>query len=251
MTRTRVTGLLVVAAVFLASIGLAQTPTNGSKLVSLDFKDADVINVLRLLAAEGGRNIVVGDDVKGKVSVSLRNVTWDQALDTILEARGLQKIEKAGVIRIVSSEQLAKEREAQAKADEAKRKAEIEVRTKMAEAQVKEQEVQQRQAGRGGGGSRGHGPRPPQGGNHSTRPTRTPVRSGTRCRACSVSGVQPILPCRILQGGQATGVTGRWQQQPDERTDRGATVLATLRTAAAARGRSSRRPYRRRSWPTV
>ena len=164
MTRMRVTGLLVVGAILLASTGLAQTQTpdvspqttparqgqvtstsNGGKLLTLDFKDADIVNVLRLLAAEAGRNIVVGEDVKGKVSVSLRNVTWDQALDTILEARGLQKVEKAGIIRIVSTEQLAKEREAVAKAEDAKRKAEIEVRTKMAEAQVKEQEAYQRQ----------------------------------------------------------------------------------------------------------
>ena len=116
-------------------------PANGSKLITLDFKDADVVNVLRLLAAEGGRNIAVGDDVKGKISVALRNVTWDQALDTILEARGLQKVEKGGVIRIVSNEQLAKEREAQLRAQEAKRKAEIEERTKVAEAQLKEAEA--------------------------------------------------------------------------------------------------------------
>jgi type IV pilus assembly protein PilQ len=121
-----------------------QTTSDDSKHLTLDFKDADVINVLRLLAAEGGRNVAVGDDVKGKVSMSLHNVTWDQALDTILEARGLQKIEKGGIIRIVSAEQLAKERDARAKAEEAKRKAEIEVRTKMAEAQVKEQEAQHR-----------------------------------------------------------------------------------------------------------
>ena len=57
---------------------------SGGKLISLDFKDADVINLLRILAAESGRNIVAGDDVKGKVSVSLHNVTWELALDTIL-----------------------------------------------------------------------------------------------------------------------------------------------------------------------
>jgi type IV pilus assembly protein PilQ len=123
------------------TMGSQTQATNGSKLITLDFKDADVVNVLRLLAAEAGRNIAVGDDVKGKVSVSLRNVTWEQALDTILEARGLQKIEKGGVIRIVSNEQLAKEREALAKAEDAKRKSEIEVRTKMAEAQLKEAEA--------------------------------------------------------------------------------------------------------------
>jgi type IV pilus assembly protein PilQ len=122
----------------------AQALGNGAKPITLDFKEADVINVLRLLGTEGGRNIVVGEDVKGKVSVSLRNVTWDQALDTILEARGLQKVEKGSVIRIVSTEQLAKEREAKAKAEEAQRKADIDARTKMAEAQIKEQEALQR-----------------------------------------------------------------------------------------------------------
>ncbi|OGK80750.1 MAG: hypothetical protein A2X52_04510 [Candidatus Rokubacteria bacterium GWC2_70_16] len=114
---------------------------NGSRLISMDFKDADVVNLLRILAAESGRNIVTGDDVKGKVSVSLRNVTWEQALETILEVRGLQKIERAGVIRVVSTEQLTKEREARARGDEAKLKAEIDTRTKLAEAQLKEADL--------------------------------------------------------------------------------------------------------------
>jgi type IV pilus assembly protein PilQ len=117
---------------------------NGPKLITLEFKDADVINLLRILSAESGRNIVAGDDVKGKLSVSLRNVTWEQALDTILEVKGLQKIDKGGVIRIISTEQLAKEREAQARADDAKRKTEIDARTKEAEAQLKEAEVANR-----------------------------------------------------------------------------------------------------------
>jgi type IV pilus assembly protein PilQ len=122
----------------------SETAPNGSKLITLDFKDADVVNVLRVLGTEAGRNLAVGDDVKGKVTVSLRNVTWEQALETILEARGLQKIEKGGVIRIVSSEQLVKERELQARAEEAKRKSEIDIRTKAAEADLKEQQVRQR-----------------------------------------------------------------------------------------------------------
>ena len=115
-------------------------PTNG-RLLSMDFKDADVVNLLRILAAESGRNIVAGDDVKGKVSISLRNVTWEQALDTILEVKGLQKVEKGNVIRIVSTEQLTKEREAEALVNDAKVKAEIDTRTKLAEAQIKEQDL--------------------------------------------------------------------------------------------------------------
>ncbi len=132
-------------------VAQAQTPApapgpqpaqpSGEKLISLDFKDADIINLLRILAAESGKNIVAGDDIKGKVSVTLRNVTWQQALDTILETRGLQKVEKDNVIRVVTIEQLTKEREALARVEEAKRKAEIETRTKMAEAEIKEQEL--------------------------------------------------------------------------------------------------------------
>ena len=117
------------------------SPTSGEKLISLDFKDADVVNLLRILAAESGRNIVAGDDVKGRVSISLKNVTWEQALDTILEVRGLAKVEKDGVIRIVSLEQLTKEKEAQARVEAARRNAEIETRTKLAEAQLKETEL--------------------------------------------------------------------------------------------------------------
>jgi len=120
------------------------TMSNGRRLISLDFKDADVVNLLRILAAESGRNIVVGEDVKGKMSISLRNVPWDQALETILETRGLQKVERGNVVRIVTTEQLTREREAQAKVVEAKVKSEAEARAKMAEAQLKEAEAIQR-----------------------------------------------------------------------------------------------------------
>jgi type IV pilus assembly protein PilQ len=119
--------------------------TEGPRFISLDFKDADIVNVMRILAAESGKNIVMSDDVKGKISIALRNVPWEQALDTILEAKGLERIERDGVIRIVSSEQLLKEREAKARAEEAKRKAEVEIRAKEAEARAKEIEAQAKQ----------------------------------------------------------------------------------------------------------
>src|SRR6059036_1464782 len=67
-------------------------PTNGQRLISFDFKDADVVNLLRILAAESNKNVVIGDDVKGKMSITLKNVPWDLALDTVLETRGLRKL---------------------------------------------------------------------------------------------------------------------------------------------------------------
>lgn len=123
----------------------APPASDGPRLISLDFKDADVVNLLRILAAESTRNIVIGEDVKGKMSITLRNVPWDLALDTVMEAKGLVKVERDGVIRIVSQDQLARERESRAKLEEAKVKAETEIRTKLAEAKLKEQEAQARQ----------------------------------------------------------------------------------------------------------
>lgn len=117
------------------------SPANGRRLISLDFKDADVVNLLRILAAESSRNIVIGEDVKGKMSISLRNVPWELALETILEAKGLQRLDKDGVTRIVSTDQLTKERESKARVEEAKIKGEAEARAKLAEAQVKEAEA--------------------------------------------------------------------------------------------------------------
>jgi type IV pilus assembly protein PilQ len=127
------------------------TAGNNGRLISLDFKDADVVNLLRILAAESGKNIVISDDVKGKMSITLKNVPWEQALEIILESRGLEKIERGSVIRIITRDQLAREREAQAKVEEArvkaesaKAQAEAEIRSKAAEAVLKEQEAQQR-----------------------------------------------------------------------------------------------------------
>jgi type IV pilus assembly protein PilQ len=122
-----------------------QAPSGGSRLISFDFKDADVVNLLRILAAESTKNIVIGDDVKGKMSITLRNVPWDLAFQTVLDTRGLQKIEKDGVVRIVSTDQLIKERESQLRVEESRLKAENDIRTKAAEAKIKEQEANERQ----------------------------------------------------------------------------------------------------------
>jgi type IV pilus secretin PilQ/predicted competence protein len=113
--------------------------------ISVDFKDADIVNVIRILATESGRDVVIADDVKGKMSLKLHNVPWERALQTVLEAKGLQLIERDRVIRIVSSEQLERERGAAARLDEVKRKAEAETRAKEAEAQAKEIEAHAKQ----------------------------------------------------------------------------------------------------------
>ena len=80
--------------------------------VDLDFKDADIHNILRLLADVGGVNIVTADDVTGAVTIRMRNVPWDQALDVILQAKGLGMVRRGNLIRVAPLETLEREREA-------------------------------------------------------------------------------------------------------------------------------------------
>jgi len=80
--------------------------------ISLDFKDADIQNVLRLIAEVSGQNIVISDAVQGKVTIRLLNVPWDQALDVILRTYALDKEELApNILRVAPFSQLRTERD--------------------------------------------------------------------------------------------------------------------------------------------
>jgi type IV pilus assembly protein PilQ len=80
--------------------------------IDLDFKDADIHNILRLLSEVGKVNIVVSDEVKGNVTLSMRNVPWNLAMDVILEAKGLGKVKIAeNVYRVAPKETLEKEQQ--------------------------------------------------------------------------------------------------------------------------------------------
>jgi type IV pilus assembly protein PilQ len=68
--------------------------------VTFDFYNADLHNVFRLLGEVGQVNIIVGEEVKGKVTVSLKGIPWDQALDMILNSNRLIKITDGKNIRI-------------------------------------------------------------------------------------------------------------------------------------------------------
>ena len=92
--------------------------------ISLDFKDADIQNVLRILADVSGLNIITTEDVSGKLTMRLVDVPWDQALDAILKAKGLDMVRDANIVRVSTVEQLKKERDAQRAADEAQKQVE-------------------------------------------------------------------------------------------------------------------------------
>ncbi len=75
----------------------------------MDFKDADLTNVFRIIAEVSNLNIITSDDVKGKVSLRLVNVPWDQALDIVLRSKSLGASQEGNVLRIAPLSSLRKE----------------------------------------------------------------------------------------------------------------------------------------------
>lgn len=95
----------------------------GSK-IDLDMMDAQVTDVLRLLAEVSNLNIIASDDVKGTISLRLKNVPWDQAFDIILKSKGLGMITEGNVVRVAPSAKIRQETEAALAAMKAQEKLE-------------------------------------------------------------------------------------------------------------------------------
>jgi len=76
-----------------------KTTYKGRK-VTLEFADAEVRKIFQLLSEVSNKNFVLGDDVTGNISIKLVNVPWDQALDIILDTKGLDKREEGNIIII-------------------------------------------------------------------------------------------------------------------------------------------------------
>lgn len=100
------------------------TSKYSGKKISLDLQDADLITVMRLFAEVANLNIILGPDVKGKVTVRMVKIPWDQAMDIILRMNGLGYVLEDNILRIASTAELTKESEEQVRSKEAKKKAE-------------------------------------------------------------------------------------------------------------------------------
>ncbi|MBR7059945.1 MAG: type IV pilus secretin PilQ [Neisseriaceae bacterium] len=74
--------------------------------VTLDFQDVDVRTILQIIARESGMNIVASDTVQGKMTLNLRDVPWDQALDLVMQARNLDMRRNGSVINIAPRQEL-------------------------------------------------------------------------------------------------------------------------------------------------
>jgi type IV pilus assembly protein PilQ len=86
------------------------------KKISLDFQDIEVRRVLQLLADFTGINMVAADSVQGNITLRLKDVPWDQALDIILKTKNLDKRRNGSVIWIAPVTELIKAEEDEAKA---------------------------------------------------------------------------------------------------------------------------------------
>ncbi len=102
--------------------------TGGSRFtgrkISLDLQDADLVNVMRLFAEVANLNVILAPDVKGRVTVRMVNIPWDQAMEIILKMNGLGYVLEDNILRIASVTALTKEAEDEMKSKEAKKKAE-------------------------------------------------------------------------------------------------------------------------------
>jgi type IV pilus assembly protein PilQ len=102
--------------------------------LSMDFKDADINNLLRIIAEVSDKNVVAGGDVTGKVTVRLVNVEWRQALDVILKINGMGWEEDGNIIRVAPLAKLEAERKARedarvaaARAKEAEQRTQVQI----------------------------------------------------------------------------------------------------------------------------
>ena len=75
--------------------------------LSLNFQDIEVRSVLQLLADFTGLNLVVSDSVVGNLTLRLKNVPWDQAMDIILKTKGLAQRRAGNVILIAPTDEIA------------------------------------------------------------------------------------------------------------------------------------------------
>lgn len=94
-------------------------PILKKKTISLDFQDADIVPILRLLGDVSGYNMVIHPEVKGRITMKLKNAPWDQALDIVLKTFALEKIMEGNIIRVLTAKAYQEEKKAVTDAREA------------------------------------------------------------------------------------------------------------------------------------
>ncbi len=97
--------------------------------ISFDVRNADIKDVLSVLARVSGLNIITSDEVKGTLTMRLENVPWDQALDLVLTQKGLSCERIGNVLRITTSQRYISEKQAKRRAIEEEKESERQKRS--------------------------------------------------------------------------------------------------------------------------
>ena len=90
--------------------------------ITIEAKNLDILDALRAIAEVSGLNIIAADNVKGNITLKLENVPWDQALDLILETKGLGMVRYGNIIRVAPLKDIQKEQEEKLKSIEQRQK---------------------------------------------------------------------------------------------------------------------------------
>ncbi len=101
-------------------VKVTDAPRYSGKLLSLSFQDIPVRNALKILAEEVKVNLVMNDSVSGNITVNFDSVPWDQALDTILRVKGLDKRMNGNILLIGKQEELSQYEQKQLEEQEKK-----------------------------------------------------------------------------------------------------------------------------------
>ena len=111
---------LLFASCLSATLILAAPPaySDGEARISVDLKDADIVDVVRLFAEVGGFQVVVDPGVTCKLTLKLNEVRWESALDVALKSCGLGRDVENDIVRVAPVAKLTAETAAQRKLDE-------------------------------------------------------------------------------------------------------------------------------------
>ncbi len=102
-----ITSAAVAAPTVVATPAVAPAPQPAADdMVEIGYIEADIQNVLRTLAAKAGVNLILGDEVTGKVTVNLKGISYEGAMQLIAESKGYAYVKDKSVVKIKSRESL-------------------------------------------------------------------------------------------------------------------------------------------------
>jgi type IV pilus assembly protein PilQ len=106
-TPARAVGSAAAGVAATGQVGVVPQVYTGKRL-TFNFQDVSVRSVLQIIADEANLNIVAADTVQGNVTLRLLDVPWDQALDIVLQAKGLDKRRSGNVVWVAPQAEIAK-----------------------------------------------------------------------------------------------------------------------------------------------